>query len=185
MNERFLSKVNHVLDVEGGFVNDPVDRGGATKFGITLSTYKTLVDPNATVETIKKLTREDAIDFYYRYFWNPHEAAVRGYNYSQLPQGVGEIAFDFAINMGHRRSHILLQKALRFLGHKITLDGILGQETVDAASRAPQNELIKRVGAEAVVFYTRIIINDSSQQKFARGWAYRATSSVFEASKQT
>ena len=29
-----------IINLEGGFVNDPLDSGGATKFGVTLETAK-------------------------------------------------------------------------------------------------------------------------------------------------
>ncbi|MBI5843910.1 MAG: hypothetical protein HZB23_04475 [Deltaproteobacteria bacterium] len=43
---------------EGGYVNDPADPGGETRFGISRRAY-----PN---EDIKALTRERAAEIYYR-----------------------------------------------------------------------------------------------------------------------
>ena len=57
----FMDAVTQVLIDEGGYVNDPADPGGETKYGISKRSY-----PN---EDIKNLTRDHAIDLYYRDYW--------------------------------------------------------------------------------------------------------------------
>ena len=101
----FNKAFNNSLGHEGGFVNDPDDAGGATKYGITLKTYKES-HPEATVETIKNLTVKDAEDFYFNEFW------LR-YGYDRI--AVDDLAikiFDAAINTGTRQAHLCLQRAL-------------------------------------------------------------------------
>jgi len=39
MDERFLKAVEMVLAHEGGYVNDPNDPGGETKYGISKRSY--------------------------------------------------------------------------------------------------------------------------------------------------
>jgi lysozyme family protein len=58
--------IDGILEHEGGFVNDRVDHGGVTNFGITAAAwgqYKQLNRPGTTAE-MKAITRDDAIEFY-------------------------------------------------------------------------------------------------------------------------
>jgi hypothetical protein len=60
--EEFISAVNEVIDIwEGGYVNDPHDAGGETNMGISKRSY-----PD---EDIKNLTRDRAVEIYYRDYW--------------------------------------------------------------------------------------------------------------------
>jgi hypothetical protein len=78
----FLNAVNDLIDNwEGGYVDDPADPGGETNMGISKRSY-----PN---EDIKNLTRDRAIEIYYRDFW--------------VKPGIDSIAEDFrakVFNMG-------------------------------------------------------------------------------------
>ena len=48
-----------ILKWEGGFVNDPTDRGGATNKGVTIATYEAYCRqkglPRPTVEQLKNI----------------------------------------------------------------------------------------------------------------------------------
>jgi lysozyme family protein len=79
------SAISRVLGREGGFVDDPSDRGGATNFGISSKSY-----PNIDVT---KLTKEQAAGIYKRDYWD-------AINADSLPEGVREMAFDAAVNQG-------------------------------------------------------------------------------------
>lgn len=173
---RFDDCIQHILDVEGGFVNDPQDSGGATKWGITLGFYRENVDASATVQDIKQLARGDAREIYREYFWHPANFAVSGSNYGDLPIGVDSFVLNLSINMGYKRGHTILQKALRSVGREIECDGWLGPQTTNAASKVEPLNLIQRIGTHAAAFYARIILRDRSQEKFLEGWMYRAFS---------
>lgn len=173
---RFDESIQHILDIEGGFVNDPDDRGGATKWGITLSFYKTHIDSSATIEDIRDLTRSEAKEIYRNYFWNPAKFAVGGKTYSDLPVGVDSFVLSMAINMGWRQAHTLLQKAIVAAGEDVTIDGWLGPESINGASSVHTKRLIEKLGVKASVFYAQIVLGDRSQQKFLEGWMHRAFS---------
>jgi len=55
--------VPHVLKREGGYVDDPTDRGGETKYGISKRSYPQL--------DIKNLTLEQALEIYRKDYWKP------------------------------------------------------------------------------------------------------------------
>jgi hypothetical protein len=58
----FMEAVTDLIDNwEGGYVNDPHDRGGETKYGISKRSY-----PH---EDIRNLTRDEAIEIYYQDYW--------------------------------------------------------------------------------------------------------------------
>lgn len=81
----FDDAVEHVLAAEGGFVDDPVDRGGATNFGIS-----SRANPDVDV---RNLTREGAKAIYRERYWEPIGA-------EQLPAEIRDVAFDAAVNQG-------------------------------------------------------------------------------------
>jgi lysozyme family protein len=102
----FIEAVEYTLKHEGGYVNHPDDPGGATNFGITfktLSAYRK--NPNLTIDDVKNLTREEAIEIYYSEYWKKRPYA--GITY--MPLRVK--CFDWAVNMGHTQTARSLQKS--------------------------------------------------------------------------
>jgi len=76
-----------------GYVNDPRDAGGETKFGISKAAYPAL--------DIKSLTREQAIEIYRRDYWSPLGAAA-------IAAPLRLAVLDCAINCGVGRAKALL-----------------------------------------------------------------------------
>lgn len=95
--------IDHILKVEGGYVNDPNDPGGETKFGISRRSYPSL--------DIEGLTIEAARAIYARDFVNPVLAEVNDPRLAFL-------AADAAVNHG-------LTRALAWLEGYPTFDGYL------------------------------------------------------------
>lgn len=164
---------NNSLAHEGGFVNDPDDAGGATKYGITLKTYKES-HPEATVETIKNLTVKDAEEFYFKEFW------LR-YGYDRI--SVDDLAikiFDAAINMGTRQAHLCLQRALNCVGFKLSEDGQIGEETLTALNHGGcpewQFAILCAYRSELAGFYRLLAETKPKNKKFLAGWLRRAYS---------
>lgn len=81
----FDQAVQNVLKREGGYVNDPDDRGGETKYGISRNA-------NPDVD-IPSLTQDKAIQIYRERYWDAIGA-------DNLPSDLREIAFDAAVNHG-------------------------------------------------------------------------------------
>lgn len=88
-SEAFHKAMQHVIKWEGGYVNDPVDPGGETKYGISKRSYPNL--------NIAKLTLEDAFSIYYTDFWRP-------FRLDNLPFDIAVSIFDAAINVGPTRT---------------------------------------------------------------------------------
>jgi lysozyme family protein len=145
---------------EGGFVDDPNDAGGATKFGISLRAY-----PHLGYDGIKNLTREQAKAIYLQDYWQK----IRG---DLLPKGFALCMFDFAVNSGVYRAIGLLQDVLG-----VTVDGQLGPQTQAALTRIPERELIEKFSAERILFLTQ----SSKFNRFGKGWTRRVIGTAMEA----
>ena len=162
MDERFLQAVEVVLAHEGGYVNDPRDPGGETKYGISKRSYPEL--------DIARLTCEDAIAIYYRDWW-------QRYGYGRLQdEAVATKIFDMAVNMGPVTAHRLLQEALVFLGYDIAVDGIIGPQTIAAANKADPMRLLQVLRWMAAHHYYRIADQRPQSRAFLVGWLRRAYS---------
>lgn len=162
MDERFFQAVEVVLAHEGGYVNDPRDPGGETKYGISKRSYPHL--------DIANLTREDAIAIYYRDWW-------QRYGYGRLQdEAIATKLLDMAVNMGPATAHRLLQEVLVFLGYDIAVDGIIGPQTVGATNKADPKRLLQLLRWRAAEHYYRIAAQRTQSQAFLMGWLKRAYS---------
>jgi lysozyme family protein len=83
--EAFQKAIQRVLGHEGGYANDPDDKGGETNFGIS-----TRANPDVDV---KSLTKESATALYKERYWDAIDA-------DSLPEDIRDVAFDAAVNHG-------------------------------------------------------------------------------------
>lgn len=146
-----------VLQFEGGFVNHPLDPGGATNLGVTRATLARARARPVTVDHVRALTRSEAASIYRRFYWN----AVRA---DDLPGGLDLAVFDLAVNAGPARAARLLQKALG-----LPLDGVIGPKTLAAARAANPAEAIAALTRARLGFLHRL----STWRVFGRGWSRR------------
>ena len=196
---RFVAAFDALIGVEGGFVDDPKDRGGATKYGVSLRFLKAEgafdededgiaefdldMDGDIDGRDIRKLTLADAKAVYAKFFWNRVDADL-------LPRPLGEMVFDQAVNGGLVAARKLLQRALNHcLGNVTNVasrppllreDGSFGpatQQALDWVLRRPG------LGAPALVIayrhkaedrYREIAARDDAQIRFLNGWLRRA-----------
>lgn len=180
MDNKFTNAFNFLIEHEGGFINDPVDDGGATNFGISLRFYK-LLNKDATKDDIENLTLDDARKIYYEYWW------VK-YNYNSIDSyDLVEKIFDFSVNMGPSQAHKLLQSAVNcfFAEDRLAEDGIIGTETIAACNEITNpnlsmheqhvKNLINYYTLLACKFYLEIASLEEDNYRFLKGWLHRAT----------
>ena len=148
--------IEKVLEHEGGYVNDPKDLGGETKYGITKRFYPDI--------DIKNLTIEKAKDIYKSDYWDKNKV-------ESLPQNLWHIYFDMCVNMGKRTAVKVLQRAAVNKGRDIEVDGGLGPMTLGALKGVE----LDRVRAFRVKYYVDLITARPEQEKFYLGWFRRAT----------
>jgi lysozyme family protein len=156
----FKAAIGHILKHEGGYVNDPDDRGGETNFGISKARYPHL--------NIKKLTRAEAIEIYHSEYWRVAYDTLTS-------QAIATKVFDLAVNMGHRPAHQLLQQAVNGAGGGVRLkvDGILGPKTVARANLVNTQAIMRYLRARAAVRYAMIAVKNQTQAKFLFNWMIR------------
>lgn len=199
---RYARAVDELLGIEGGLSDDPVDRGGTTKYGISLrflvaagafdddkdgkADFDLDMDGDIDGADVRMLTVQDARYLYLRHFWQPLGA-------EGFPVPIGEMLFDQAVNGGLVTAKKLLQRAINQcllegkvqMGSKtapaqLAVDGKLGVKTREALAwvlRYPSFGMTKIVMAfrEAVrERYRQIVARFPSQKKFLRGWLARA-----------
>ena len=157
----FDQAFDRLISNEGGYVNNPDDPGGETKFGISKRSYP-LVD-------IKNLTREQAKAIYLRDFWQ------RG----QMDQYDGAIsfqAFDAAVNHGIETAIRLLQRAA-----DVADDGHIGPITVAAIKAKSVTDMLMLYVAWRIRFWTKL----STWPTFGKGWANRAADDLVYAAEDS
>lgn len=157
-----MSDVNQAivltLQHEGGFVDNPDDRGGATNMGIT--------QEDLPGSDIRELTISQAISFYKEHFVKPWMSEIHS-------QAVANKVFDMSVLLGISTAVRLLQRALGFSSPR--QDGVFGDETLASVNDAGDNLLpaYKRVLA---AHFRWIGETEPSQQQFVDGWVARANS---------
>ena len=151
--DTFNKALKFVLAAEGGYVNDPLDRGGETNFGISKRAYPDV--------DIKNLTLYDASNIYYKDYWLKCKC-------DQLPPQFAVAVFGSAVNHGQSRAIKLLQQAL-----KTEVDGVIGQHTLAAAASQNNRYMLGRFLSYRSRYYLKIVIKRPSQEKFFRGWTRR------------
>ena len=158
----FQTAILVVLRHEGGYVNDPTDRGGETKYGISKRSY-----PNVD---IKALTVESATAIYHKDWWlpGPYELIVD----TKLATKV----FDTAINMGAKRAYRFLQEAANACGGKLIVDGIIGKNSIKAINSLDSTAILNAFRTRQEKYYLDLIKARPSQVKYKNGWLNRARS---------
>lgn len=147
--ENFERCLEHVLQFEGGLVDNPHDPGGLTNLGISRRAY-----PG---EDIRGMTRERAAYLYRRDYWNK----VSG---DDLPDGLDLVAFDAAVNSGVSRGAKWLQESVGAVP-----DGKVGPKTIAAARAADPEEAVRLATAKRLAFLQGLRTWDH----FGRGWTRR------------
>jgi len=170
-----------IVDREGGYVNDPDDPGGATKFGVTIHTMRRLGldldrDGDITPADVRMLTRTQAVDIFLEYYFNRPLIA-------ELPPALQATVFDMYVNAGGNAVKIL-QRLLVEMGYALDVDGALGPQSlaaVRAAYHAAPDAMVNAYGIARRNYYFRIADRRTASRKFARtqaggkgGWIKRA-----------
>lgn len=144
-NEAFKIVIGH----EGGYVNDPKDPGGETKYGISKRAYPS--------ENIKALTLERAKELYKRDYWDKVQA-------EKLPKQIRLAVFDAAVNSGISQTIKWLQRAVGVVD-----DGIFGPATARAVLNADPYKTAASILGQRLMFMTSLQTFD----RFGKGWARR------------
>ncbi|MGK7253311.1 glycoside hydrolase family 108 protein [Acinetobacter baumannii] len=99
--------LDELIKREGGYVNNPADRGGATKYGIT----EAVARENGYKGSMKDLPLDVAKSIYKQQYWT----APRFDQVNAVSSAVAEELLDTGVNCGTGFAKPLLQRALNLL----------------------------------------------------------------------
>lgn len=122
--------INSIIEVEGGYVNDPKDSGGETKYGIT----KAVAFAYGYTGNMRDLPRDLAFEIYAKKYWDRLSLSL----VEALSPALAEELADTAINMGTSTAAKFLQRSLNVLNmqgkqyNDLAVDGDLGRNTLSA-----------------------------------------------------
>ncbi len=154
MTEKFIRAITIVLRHEGGYVNNPADPGGETKYGISKRQYPSL--------DIKNLSVKEAEKIYFEDYWMK-------YGFEAIPyDGLAAKVFDIGVNVGPQRAIRFMQEGAIELGAQIGIDGRIGPQTIAAVSMFDEESLIERFKENAKSYYLNL-----DQPRFIGGWLNR------------
>lgn len=176
----FEKAVLKVLQHEGKLNANEKDRGGVTKFGISLR-YLQLVDLDLNkdgkvdVEDIFCVSQAIATNIYRKEWWER-------YKYHEINDfAIAAKVFDLAINMGATQAHKLLQVSINRLSpHSLKVDGVLGSRTMYALNQMIDDskaiDVLEVFKTAATSFYKDLVLNDKELEIFEQGWLRRVES---------
>ncbi|MGH1418221.1 MAG: TIGR02594 family protein [Hyphomicrobiaceae bacterium] len=158
------SVLAHILDVEGGYTNDPVDPGGPTNKGITLAVYARWVGVDLTTVTrarllreLKTISDETVRDIYQARYWVSSQAG-------DLPPALALMHMDAGVNHGVGTAIRFLQAAVR-----TDVDGEIGPLTRAAITQQPMLQTLSRYADIRRRRYRKL----KHFWRFGRGWLAR------------
>jgi lysozyme family protein len=172
---------------EGGFVNDPDDPGGATKYGVTVHTMQRLgldLDRDGDVDgnDVRRLTIDQAVSIYKQHYYERT-------GISTLPSPVQASVFDMYVNAGANAVKIL-QRLLNDFSENLTVDGAIGPKTAAATARAlarAPDHFVDAYGIARRNYYYALADQRPASRKYARsqdggkgGWIRRAEEFISE-----
>ncbi len=170
-----------ILRREGGYVNDPDDPGGATKFGVTIGTLQRLGldltgDGRINRRDVRALTREQAADIFKKQYFEVPKIGM-------LPEALQPSVYDMYVNAGSNAVKIL-QRLLGEFGFETLADGVIGPNTARMAAlayEAAPDFLADAYGIARRNYYYGLAEARPVLRKFARrrdggkgGWITRA-----------
>lgn len=145
----FEQSFQEVMLSEGGYVNDPKDPGGETKFGVSKRAYPNLDIYNLTLDDAKTIYRDD--------YWDKC-------NCDDLPNGVSVMVADFAYNSGTSRAVKCLQKCLG-----LPQTGSVNQTLIEKSKSVPINTLLLNYKKTRLNFLQSL----STWNRYGKGWTNR------------
>jgi lysozyme family protein len=150
---------------QGGFNNsDPVDTGGPTKFGITLTDLEKWRGRPLAAEDIMNLAPAEAIEIYRATYWTPLLC-------NQMPYGVDYTVFDTGVLNGLGTSARFLQKACGVATAQ-TINRVT-PEFVSEIRNHDGHAIIRSISQQRRDRFTAIVDREPIKAKYLAGWNNR------------
>lgn len=146
-----LQVIKDIITREGGYVNNPNDLGGPTKYGITLATLSEWRNTACSALDVEQLTEQEASDIYEAKYAKPFNM------WMQYPE-LYNLIVDSAVQHGVGRVNEWL-------------------ETIIVTTQDP-HVVYKHMLRKRIKFYGRIITKRVENAVFAEGWMNRVSEFV-------
>ena len=162
-----------ILKWEGGYVNHPDDKGGATNMGITLATWQQVgYDKNGDgvvdCHDLRMVTVEDAAKILKQYYWDRWKAdRIKS-------QSVANILVDWVYCSG--KWGIVIPQ--RLLG--VDDDGIVGSKTLSALNNFDPATFFDIIQKRREKYLRSIVERQPKQRVFLKGWLNRLYDLTFD-----
>lgn len=167
--------IDEIIAREGGYVNDPDDAGGATRYGIT----EKVARAHGYKGDMKSLSRDTAVSIYKSDYWT-------GPRFDQIGAVNMEVAvelMDTGVNMGPAAATKFLQRCLNVFNQQgraypdMSVDGMIGPRTVAAfrsfvAARGKEgvNVMLKSLNSLQGARYIELAEQRPANESFVYGW---------------
>jgi len=171
----FTKYLDDLIEREGGYVNHPADRGGATNWGITEQVARAF----GYHGRMQDMPRSVAKSIYLERYWEAPKFNL----VNEVSAQVAEEMLDTGVNMGPAVAARFLQRALNVLNQEgksypdVSVDGQIGRMTIAAmraylALRGKDGHvvLMRALNAQQAVRYIEIAEQRPSQEAFVHGW---------------
>lgn len=146
--------------IEGGYVDNPHDPGGATNHGVTQRVYDAWRETQGLpLRSVREIELPETESIYRHMYWHPAHC-------DQMPDSLAICHFDFAVNHGVTGAAKVLQEAAG-----VTADGIIGPATL-AAIEGTLGITAKYLDARAQ-WYRDDVVRNPAQGEFLDGWLNR------------
>lgn len=180
MSDPIEDIITGILKAEGeAFTDDPNDRGGATRYGITQDALSEFLGHRASITEIQHLSEADARSIYYdRYVMRPGFGKIM-----PLSPAIAREVVDTGVNMGVAVAALFLQRVLNAFNQSgtdypdIPVDGECGTQTVNALKaylekRGKEGEQVMLTALNSLQGerYIHIAETRPSQEAFCYGW---------------
>jgi lysozyme family protein len=170
----FLTSFKITNRNEGGYANNPHDKGGETYMGISrknwplwhgwniIDTEKSQFGLNGINEALSQNNSLQQLvhDFYKHNFWD-----VNKLDWIK-DQQIANNVYDFGVNSGTNRAADYLQQCVH-----TAIDGIIGSKTISAVNSGDAKTIYNSYNELRKMFYTRLAVGD--QQQFLKSWLSR------------
>ncbi|HHS9827788.1 TPA: glycoside hydrolase family 108 protein, partial [Klebsiella pneumoniae] len=170
-----FSKISSViLQHEGGYVNDPNDRGGETNMGITIASWRAYAPSDlgieATTNTLRNMTKEQAEIIYYNHYWEP-----KGFCKLETIK-IALMLYDWTITSG--RAVTQVRKMLHNeYNINLVVSNTMDDDMIHCINAIEdQEQLLSRIAEVRKEYYRSLTITNgepNTQVRFLTGWINR------------
>jgi len=164
--------IDQIIHIEGGYVDNPSDSGGRTKYGITEATAREW----GYTGDIRDLPHQTAFDIYENRYWS----SLRADEIENLSPLIADEIVDTGVNMGINRAGKFLQRALNVFNNQgalypdLEVDGRVGSKTVETLrlylNVRNENVLLKALNSLQGAFYVELSERREKDETFIYGW---------------